>query len=133
MTRIPNTDNFIFRSKHDDTDLNSLDEFYTMTGQQDYFDEDNNPRLKKDNEKTLAKKLFTDKDKPRYLVKINTDGKFHDPFNMHSKPKLQSNFLDRTCKESKFKAVTNKVFSMYIKFLQTKNVSWLYNANREAE
>lgn len=133
MTRQTNTDNFIFRSSNKPTETSSLDEFYTVVGSEDYLDDHNNPRLNSDNEKTLAKKLFTDQDKPRYLIKINTDGKFHDPFNLHSKPKLQSNFLDRTCKEPKFKAVTNKVFDMYIKFLKTKNLSWLYNANREAE
>lgn len=133
MTRRLNSNEFIFRNTDKVIDTTSLDEFYTMIGNQDYLDDNNNPRVKIDNEKTLAKKLFTDQNKPRYLVKINTDGKFHDPFNIHSKPKVQSNFLDKTCKEPKFKAVTGKVFDMYVKFLQTKNLSWLYNANREAE
>jgi len=133
MIRPTDMSNFIFRSTEKVGNAESLDEFYTMIGNEDFLDDDNNPRLNKDNDKTLAKKLFTDQNKPRYLIKINTDGKFHDPFNLHSKPKLQSNFLDRTCKEPKFKSVTNKVFEMYVKFLKTKNLAWLYNANREAE
>lgn len=129
---------YIFNSKNDqkntDHDTNILEsQYYTIAGHQDYYDENNNPRLIVNNKKTLAKITFTDKNKPRYLIKVNTDGKFHNPLNIVSKQKMVSNFLDRTCKEPKFKSVSNIVFNMYLNFLKSKNLSWLYNADREAE
>jgi hypothetical protein len=128
------TEEFIFQQKKIDYEkLNNIDEFYTMVGDQDYRDDNNNPRLlKDDNKKTLAKKIFTE-NKTKYLVKMNTDGKLHNPLSVVSKQKMTSNFLDRKCREPKFKTVSNKTFNMYINFLRTKNLSWLYNADREAE
>ena len=34
-------------------------------------------------------------------------------------------------KEFEFKEVNYKIFEMYIKFLSTKNIAWLNNAERE--
>lgn len=126
---------FIFQQKKLDYDqLDSIDEFYTIMGDQDYYDDNNNPRLlKDDNKKTLAKKLYVENNKLKYLIKISTDGKFHNPLSVVPKQKMSSSFLDIKCKESKFKSVSNKTFNMYINFLRTKNLSWLYNADREAE
>jgi hypothetical protein len=127
-------ENFVFQQKKTDSnELSKLDEFYSIMGDQDYYDENNNPRLFKDNKKTLAKKLFTENNKPRYLIKMNTDGKFHNPLSISSKQKMVGNFLDRKCREPKFRSVSNKVFNMYLNFLKSKNLSWLYNADREAE
>lgn len=128
-----NVDDYIFQQKEKSDDIEHLDEFYTMAGDHDYYDDSNNPRLIKDGPKTLAKKLFTDKNKPKYLIKINVDGKLHNPMDITSKQKMISNFLDRKCREPKFRSVSNQVFNMYINFLKSKNLSWLYNANREAE
>jgi len=127
-----NSQEFIFQQKESEN-IDQLDEFYTLTGDHDYYDEDNNPRLVKDGPKTLAKKLFTDKRSPRFLIKMNTDGKLHNPTNITSKQKMTSNFLDRKCREPKFKSVSVRVFNMYLNFLKSKNLSWLYNADREAE
>jgi hypothetical protein len=123
---------FIFQQKVSES-VDQLDEFYSMTGEQDYYDNNNNPRLVKDGPKTLAKKLFTEKSRPRHLILMNTDGKLHNPLNITSKQKMTSNFLDRKCREPKFKPVSEKTFSMYVNFLKSKNLSWLYNADREAE
>jgi hypothetical protein len=125
---------FIFQQKEINYDtLNNIDEFYTIEGDHDYHDDNHNPRTIKDNKKTLAKKLFTENKKPRYLIKMNTAGKLHNPLSIVSQQKMTGNFLDRKCREPKFKSVSNKTFIMYINFLRTKNLSWLYNADREAE
>lgn len=128
------SENYIFQNKTD-TITNSCvsDQYYTISGDQDYYDDNNNPRLTTDTVKTLAKITFTDKNKPRYLIKVNTDGRFHNPLNIVSKQKMASNFLDRKCREPKFRSVSNSVFNMYLNFLKSKNLSWLYNADREAE
>lgn len=112
-------------------DLDTLDEFYGLIGDQDYFDSNNYPRLIKEDKRVLAKKVFSASKKPRYLIKINTEGKFHNPLNVTSKEK--SSYLDKTRRELKFKSVSQKVFTMYTNFLRTKNLSWLHNADREAE
>lgn len=130
--RETDANDFIFQQKVSEN-VDKLDEFYSMTGDQDYYDDNNNPRLVKDGSKTLAKKLFTEKSRPRYLILMNTDGKLHNPLNITSKQKMTSNFLDRKCREPKFKSVSEKTFNMYVNFLKSKNLSWLYNADREAE
>lgn len=125
---------FVFQQKKiDNQNINKLDEFYSITGDQDYYDENNNPRLlNDDSKKTLAKKLFTEDNKPKYLIKVSTDGKFFNPLNI-LKQRMVGSFLDRKYRQPKFKSVSNKVFNMYLNFLKSKNLSWLYNADREAE
>jgi len=127
------SDQHIFNIDREKAKIEPITEYYTIIGDQDYIDEDNNPRLEKDTEKTLAKKIIGENNKAKFLIKMNSDGKFHNPTNIHSKQKLTSGFLDKKCKSPKFKNVTFSVFNMYMKFLKTKNLSWLYNADREAE
>jgi hypothetical protein len=125
---------FIFQQKEIDNDqLECVDEFYTIVGEHDYYDSDNNPRASEDCKKTLAKKLFNENKKPRYFIKINTAGSLHNPLSIVSQQKLAGNFLDKKCRNPKFKSVSKKTFDMYINFLRTKNLSWLYNSNRECE
>ena len=129
-----NTDGCIFASSKTDTNTSIEDQYYTINGDHDYFDENNNPRLSKDSEKTLAKKTFTDQSKPRFLIKADTDGRFFDPTSTLSKDYAsKSNFLNQTCRQPRFKSVSYDVFEMYLNFLKTKNLSWLPNANRGAE
>lgn len=129
-----NTDGCIFTNNKTETTNVVVDEYYTLNGQQDYYDDQNNPRLQEDGEKTLAKKTFVDKDKPRFLIKIDTDGKFFDPTSSLAKDHAsKSNFLNQTCRQPKFKSVSYDVFDMYLSFLKTKNLSWLHNSNRGAE
>jgi hypothetical protein len=130
MTNIENQD-FIFHQKQV-IEKQDSDEFYTITGEEDFLDEFNNPRLIEDNKKTLAKKIYNEK-KVRYLIKINTDGKLHNPINVTSKQINNGNFLDKTCKQPKFKTVSYETFGMYLNFLKSKNLSWLHNANRKVE
>lgn len=127
------TDNCIFTDTKKQIDAVAGDEFYTIYGDQDFFDENNNPRLSNDNDKTLAKKVFTE-NKAKYLVKLDTNGKFFDPTNILAKDSgSKNNFLSRTCKQPKFKPVSQETFVLYLNFLKTKNLSWLYNANRGDE
>jgi hypothetical protein len=64
-----------------------------------------------------------------YIISI----KLFNPVSIYGVEK-DKNFLDRICRSnSKFKEVNHKVFDLYVKFLQSKNISWLNNAEREAE
>lgn len=116
-----------------DTTGPKYDEFYGNSEDYDYLDASNNPRLNEDSNRTLAKKLIRDDGTYKYLVKTNASKKFYNPLSMYGKSEIGSTFLDKTCKDFKFKAVSQKIFDSYVNFLRTKNVSWLYNAEREAE
>lgn len=126
-----NNQDFIFSQKPDAL-IKRSDEYYTIVGDEDFLDEKNNPRLIEDGKKTLAKKIYTE-NKTKYLIKINTDGRFHNPISVTSKQINASNFLDKTCKQPKFRNVTHETFGMYLNFLKSKNLSWLHNANRKVE
>jgi hypothetical protein len=127
-------DGCIFTNSQTENIGSKEDQYYTINGENDYFDENNNPRLSKDGDKTLAKKTFANESKPRFLIKLDTDGRFFDPTNTLSKDfASKSNFLNQTCRQSRFKSVSYDVFDMYLNFLKTKNLSWLHNSNRGAE
>jgi len=126
---------YVFKPISNKQELKKLSRFYTISGEHDYYDDKNLPRLKTECSKVLAKSVETDGDQERYFIKVGKDGKFIDPTQSINPTTPQSSFLNTICRESKFKAVNVGVFNMYLSFLQTqtKNVSWLYNASRGAE
>lgn len=69
----------------------------------------------------------------KYLVKLDRSSKLYNP--MSSIDSQQTNkdiFINDVCRQDhKFREVNQKVFDWYIKFLDTKNTSWLHNAERE--
>lgn len=109
-------------------------EFYTLSGMEDFIDNNNNPRLSKsDDDNIFAKKVVRSDSSIRYSIRLSNDGKIYNPVSIYGKED-NSTFLDRICRASgKFKDVNYKTFDMYINFLKTKNVAWLHNAEREAE
>jgi hypothetical protein len=104
-----------------------------MSGQEDYLDQELNPRLKKDNDKTVAKALArSDNSSYKYLIKIGAYGKIYNPISIYDPDAKQPKFMTRVRKsEWEFKEVSPKVFDHYINFLRTKNLSWFNNAERE--
>ena len=107
-------------------------EFYTILGKQDFIDEAGLPRASNENNKDIvAKKIIKNGSPPRYSIKLGIDNKFSNPMSIYGKEK-QSSFLDTVCRaNNKFIDVNLRTFELYLKFLQTKNMSWLYNAERE--
>lgn len=105
-------------------------EFYTLVGKHKFIDEDKNPRLTKDGDNVFAKKIITNNIK-KYYIKVGTYGKVYNPIGLFSEG-TANKFLARAGKKAwEFKEVNSKVFDMYIKFLKTKNIAWLNNAERE--
>jgi hypothetical protein len=105
-------------------------EFYTIVGNEDYRDNHNNPRLKKDTSGTLAKKIYREDGTFKSYIKVLSNGYVYNPLNQISEN--NSSFLDRVCKSGdKFKEVSPKIFEMYVNFLRTKNLSWIHNVERE--
>ena len=129
-------DQFIFKqTKRDikDTEPDNV-ELYTLMDNHDFTDETNNPRAKQDNDKVLAKKFFREDGTIKFMIKRDSSGKLFNPLSIYGDNQSRaSNFLDKTCKDFKFRTVNMKIFEHYVNFLRTKNLSWLYNAEREAE
>lgn len=111
---------------------NSNDAYYTIVGQEDFVDNESNPRINAESsDKVLAKKMARSDGTYRYMLKLDRGGKVYNPLSIYGENQATS-FLDRVCRsQNKFKDVNPKAFSMYINFLRTKNIAWLHNTERE--
>lgn len=127
-------DSFIFTSdKSNVIKQEASVEYYTISGNEDFFDNNQMPRKNVDSDKVYAKKNIRDNGSTRYSVRLSLSNKLYDPTSQYGLDKTKS-FLDSTVRqENRFKNVSPKVFDMYLIFLKTKNISWLHNAQREDE
>lgn len=127
-------DDFIFTNNRiTSTKQEPSIEYYTVSGQEDFFDNDQIPRLANDSDKVYAKKTVRDNGTVRYSIKLSLNNKLYDP-TMQYETKRTKSFLDSTVRdENRFKNVSPNVFNLYLAFLKTKNVAWLHNAQREDE
>ena len=125
--------NFIFSPNQKSAESEDLVEYYTVSGEQDFFDDQQMPRLKKDCDKVCAKKSIKNNGKTKYLVKLSLNSKLYNPLSKYGLEQSRS-FLDNTVRPAnKFKTVNHKTFNLYLDFLKTKNNSYLLNAERESE
>lgn len=127
-------DDFIFSGNKSNTMKQEVGiELYTLSGNEDFFDENQMPRKQVDGDKVYAKKIIRDNGSARYSIRLSLSNKLYDPTSQYGLDKTKS-FLDSTVRqENRFKNVSPKVFDMYLLFLKTKNTSWLHNAQREDE
>jgi hypothetical protein len=129
-------DNFIFNptslfSKKISTE--ELSEFYSLRGNEEFIDDSDRSRVNTENNNVLAKKITRKNGTIKYSIRLGNNGKFYNPVSIYGQEK-DSTFLNRICRSNdKFKEVGPKVFNMYLEFLNTKNTSWLINAEREHE
>lgn len=107
---------------------------YTILGQNDKLDSHGYPIISDpDNKHVFAKHINRQTGLSKYMIRLDSSGKLFNPVSIYGIEK-EKTFLDRICRSNtKFKEVNQKVFNMYLKFLQSKNISWLNNAEREAE
>ena len=129
-------DQFIFQQAKRNAQETEPDnvELYTLMDNHDVVDDTNNPRSKQDTDKVLAKKFFRENGTIKFMIKRDSSGKLFNPLSIYGDSKSRaSNFLDKTCKDFRFRTVNMKIFEYYVNFLRTKDLSWLYNAEREAE
>ena len=125
--------NFIYSQQESQSpDTSKGDAYYTISGREDFLDQEDNPRSKKeDTETVMAKKLLRVDGTYRYMIKLDRTGKIYNPLSIYGQNQATS-FLDRVCRsQNKFKDVNQKAFSMYMNFLKTKNAAWLHNTERE--
>lgn len=105
-------------------------EYYTILGDHEGLDNDNNPTVSSNIDKALAKRV-TINGKNKFYIKIGAYGRIYNPMGMFSEGK-SNKFLTQSGKKAwDYREVNNKVFDMYLAFLKTKNIAWLNNAQRE--
>lgn len=116
--------------------------FYSKKGDADYTDENNNPRLVVENSKVCAKATKDRLGKnigqnPRvsfsYYIKTTPNKTLYNPIERYTiEPNMKGNFIDKICKqELVYTEVSESIFSKYLMFLQTENIKWLKEAQRE--
>lgn len=130
--------NFIFNPdsvfSKDVSSTTEDEDCFTVIGYEDFIDNTGNARIKQENiDKIFAKKTLRKNGSIKYLIRLANNGKLYNPVSIYGK-ETEATFLNRICRsDKKFKEVNEKTFNWYIKFLNTKNTSWLYNAEREME
>lgn len=107
---------------------------YTLSGAHNIPENDNNEELLMFNDEHVCAKIVHRIDATKkYMIRLDSNNKFYNPVSIYGTEKNKT-FLDRICRSNqKFSEVSEKVFNLYTKFLSTKNILWLNNAEREAE
>lgn len=106
---------------------------YTIIGEEDDID-DGIPIRNTDDDKVYAKKVQRADASFKYLIRLDPTAKLFNPLSIYDETDKRqiTEFLNSVCRTNKrFKEVNFKTFELYLKFLSTKNTSWLYNAERE--
>lgn len=131
---------YIFRSKQND-DQDGL--YYCLSGNEDFIDDQNNPRINKENDpRVVAKAVQNKKSKHitesvsyyRYYLKTNPNLEIFNPIEYHSSIKEKKLFshVHAVCKNTwTFKEVDKSLFDKYIIFLKTKNIQSLRDIERQ--
>ena len=125
MDRIMQDDsNYIYRGLKTTTDQPAKQtEYYNVGGQ----------LLEADNQiDVVAKKIYySSNNDPKYFIKVGTYGKIFNPIGMYSEGQNNKFLAKIGRKQFEFKEVNLRVFDLYLKFLTSKNLAWLNNAERE--
>jgi hypothetical protein len=108
-------------------------EHYTLFGDHDYLDDNNNPRSKKDSDKVIAQRAGYPDGRIKHFLKIGPHGKLYNPIGLYSEGNANKFVAKFGKKTWEYKQVSQRVFELYTNFLRTKNIAWLNNAEREME
>lgn len=123
-------DDFTFMQKQTQQPI-KVYEYFTMLGDHDFVDDLKRPRANNETDTVVAKTSTVDNHPTRFFIKVGTYGKIFNPIGMYSEGK-NTKFLSKIGrKEFEYKEVNQKIFDLYTKFLSTKNLAWLNNAERE--
>ena len=121
--------NFIFQPKQQ-LENPLLENYFTLMGQQDFLDDEANPRVKTDSSVAYAKIVSNNEENTKkFFIKTDHHAKLLNPMSIYEDDK--NKFMNQLGRQIKFKAVNQKVFDLYVTFLRTKNTVWLNNAERE--
>ena len=109
---------------------------YTVTGKQDYLDDEIYPCIKMESKTAVespdafAMKITVGK-QTKYYAKHGKHGRLYNPIGMFSEGMAQKRLGHAGRLEWKFIEIGEKVFQFYRDFLRTKNIAYLHNAERE--
>lgn len=123
------SENNVFGSKQ----IRENTELYTIFGEEDIL-QDGLPIRSNDDDKVYAKKVSRADSSSKYLIRLDYSAKLFNPLSIYdgTDKRQATEFLNSVCRNNKrFKEVNEKTFDLYLKFLSTKNISWLHNAERE--
>jgi hypothetical protein len=118
-------------------------QYYCLYGYEDFLDDNNNPRVEKEEDDRVVAKAIRNK-KPkhfndntahfRYYIKVNPNLEIFNPIEYHSsiKDKKLFSHINQICKSTwHFKEVDTSVFNKYIAFLKHKNAQALKDIERQ--
>ena len=122
----------LYKSQSDVKEDLLQQEFFTLSGNEEFILQDT-PRRHKIDDGVYAKRIQKKDGTFKLSIRTSTDGKLYNPMSIYGEEK-KSTLLDNVCKSNeKFRTVSPKTFDLYIQFLTSKNLAYLYNAEREAE
>jgi hypothetical protein len=115
-------------------DSNVEEQFFTLVGFEDFIDSVGLAKLtNENNEKVFAKQISRKDGTTKFMIRLASNGKLFNPLSIYG-VEQDNSFLNRVCRSNKkFREVNQKTFDWYLKFLNTKNIGWLNNAEREME
>jgi len=109
---------------------------YTVTGKEDYLEEDQYPCLKIDSETAQesadahAMKITIGK-RTKYYAKRGKHGRLFNPVGMFTEGMGGKRLGHAGRLEWRFVEIGERAFRFYTNFLRTKNIAYLHNAERE--
>jgi|TARA_R100001163_G_scaffold12639_1_gene11827 hypothetical protein len=115
-------------------DSNTIVDVFTIFGKHSSSDDDGYPRLpseEQDHHNAYAKRVSVG-NRIKYYVKRGRYGRLYNPIGLYSEGTAKKQLRHAGRPEWQFKEATEQVFDKYIKFLKTKNVAWLNNAERDS-
>lgn len=131
--------NYIFSSKP----KSQPNLYYCLSGQEDFLDDNNNPRVNSESDDRVVAKAVQNK-KPkhfddtnlhyRYYLKINPNLEIFNPIEYYTsiKDKKLFSHVNAVCKNTwDFKEVDKTIFDKYVLFLKTKNIQTLRDIERQ--
>jgi hypothetical protein len=105
---------------------------YGILGTHDNIDEHNLPIVNPTNTKfILAKKILKTNGDYKFLIRINTEHKLYNPLSIYGREKSGQLLSNITRSNIEYREVNCRAFDFYLRFLSTKNIAWLYKAERE--
>jgi len=118
------------------TEPTRIEVVYTITGKQDYLENDKYPCIELDSESAkespsaYAMKI-TIGQRTKYYGKRGRHGRLYNPVGMFSEGMASKRLGHAGRLEWRFTEIGEKAFKFYRDFLRTKNIAYLHNAERE--
>ncbi len=109
---------------------------YTITGQQDYLENDKYPCVQmdvetaKESSSAFAMQITIGK-RTKYYAKRGRHGRLYNPVGMFSEGMAAKRLGHAGRLEWRFIEIGERAFAFYRDFLRTKNIAYLHNAERE--